>query len=116
MNFTALAVHGLSGLSVHADTIVIRILSATAGLLALSAVVGFGLLVLHTHAAGWGPRWLLVCLLAAAVSLLQMFSTAFASALLLLHRRSQPQSLPSAHFRGQIAERIWLGAGAPDHG
>lgn len=99
MNFTALVMHGLGGIAVHSDTIGIKLLVASAALIALTAtgIVAVTLIRLTTDLAipGWAST--LVSLL--TVILFQGVMTSLMFAFITLNGRNISSILPKRDFK-----------------
>jgi len=109
MNFTSLVVHGLSGISVYADTIFIRLLLLTILLVVFSAFsVGIVLtlrLFFPVHAT---PGWATTVTFGLIIILLQVFFTALSSILMLLNSRVQRLIIPIVDFKPYVGFRQLL--------
>lgn len=106
MNFTSLIVHGLSGISVYADTIFVRLLILSVVLVGLSVVLVAGLLTLRiffpAHAT---PGWTTTITFGLTVIILQVLFTALSSILMLLNSRVQRLVLPKLDYLPYIRDR-----------
>jgi polyisoprenyl-phosphate glycosyltransferase len=109
MNFTSLVVHGLSGISVYADTIFIRLLVLTIALTVFGAISVATVLTLRiffpVHAT---PGWATTVTFGLAIITLQVFFTALSSILMLLHSRVQRLFVPIADFKLYLGSRQLL--------
>jgi polyisoprenyl-phosphate glycosyltransferase len=109
MNFTSLVVHGLSGISVYADTIFIRLLLLTILLVVFSAVSVAVVLTLRlffpVHAT---PGWATTVTFGLIIILLQVFFTALSSILMLLNSRVQRLIIPIVDFKPYVGFRQLL--------
>ena len=109
MNFTSLIVHGLSGISVYADTIFVRLLLLTLFLAIFGAIAVATVLILRfffpIHAT---PGWATTVTFGLAIILLQVFFTALSSILMLLNNRVQRLVFPLNDFKAYIADRRLL--------
>ncbi len=109
MNFTSLVVHGLSGISVYADTIFIRLLLLTIFLFFFGSVSVATVLTLRlffpAHAT---PGWATTVTFGLAIILLQVFFTALSSILMLLHSRVQRLVTPILDFKPYLDHRQLL--------
>lgn len=106
MSFTSLIVHGLSGISVYADTIFVRLLVLTVllagfGVLAVAALLMLRLFFPHYATPGWATT----VTFGLAIILLQVFLTALSSILMLLNNRVQRLVLPIVDFKAYVAFR-----------
>lgn len=99
MGFTSLVVHGLSGISVYADTIFVRLLLLTVGLAVLSVFSIVAVLVLRLfyplHAT---PGWATTVSFGMLIILVQVLSVTLSSVLMLLNNRVQRLVVPIADF------------------
>jgi hypothetical protein len=106
MNFTSLIVHGLSGISVYADTIFVRLLILSVVLVGVSVVLVAGLLTLRiffpAHAT---PGWTTTITFGLTVIILQVLFTALSSILMLLNSRVQRLILPKLDYLPYIRNR-----------
>lgn len=109
MNFTSLIVHGLSGISVYADTIFVRLLLLTLFLAIFGSIAIVTALVLRiffpVHAT---PGWATTVTFGLAIILLQVFFTALSSILMLLNNRVQRLVFPLIDFKAYVADRRLL--------
>jgi glycosyltransferase involved in cell wall biosynthesis len=109
MNFTSLVVHGLSGLSVYADTIFVRLLLLTV-LLAVFGTISVGTVLtlrffFPVHAT---PGWATTVTFGLTIILLQVFFTALSSILMLLNSRVQRLVIPIVDFKQYVGDRELL--------
>jgi hypothetical protein len=106
MGFTALVVHGLSGISVYADTIFVRLLLLTVGLAVMSGVSIVAVLVLRLfyplHAT---PGWATTVSFGMIIILVQVLSVTLSSVLVLLNNRVQRLIVPIADFAIYVDRR-----------
>lgn len=106
MNFTSLIVHGLSGISVYADTIFVRLLVLTMFLFVFDAISVATVLTLRlffpTHAT---PGWATTVTFGLAIILLQVFFTALSSILMVLNSRVQHLVVPVVDFAVYVNSR-----------
>lgn len=115
MGFTSLVVHGLSGISVYADTIFVRLLLLTVGLAVLSSISIGALLMLRLfyplHAT---PGWATTVSFGMLIILVQVLSVTLSSVLMLLNNRVQRLIVPIADFAIYVdrRERMRDAAGA----
>jgi polyisoprenyl-phosphate glycosyltransferase len=109
MNLTSLIMHGLSGISVYADTIFVRLLLLSLFLAVVSVITVGTLLVLRiffpAHAT---PGWATTVSFGLIIIILQTLFTALSSALTLLNSRVQKLVQPMADFRTFIGHRSLL--------
>ena len=106
MNFTSLVIHGLSGISVYADTIFIRLLILTIflfffGVFSIATVLTLRLFS-PVHAT---PGWATTVTFGLTIILLQAFFTALSSILMLLNSRIQRLMIPIIDFKPYVAHR-----------
>jgi len=106
MNFTSLIVHGLSAISVYADTIFVRLLILSALLIPLSVIAVSFLLTLRlffpAHAT---PGWATTIAFGLAIIILQVLFTALSSILTLLNNRVQRLILPKIDYAPYVSSR-----------
>jgi hypothetical protein len=109
MNFTSLVVHGLSGISVYADTIFVRLLFLTVFLAVFGTISVVAVLTLRlffpAHAT---PGWATTVIFGLTIILLQVFFTALSSILMLLNNRVQRLVVPIADFKAFVEMRQLL--------
>jgi glycosyltransferase involved in cell wall biosynthesis len=109
MNFTSLIVHGLSGISVYADTIFVRLLMLSGCLAILGALLVATVLFLRifvpAHAT---PGWATTIVFGITIILLQVLFTAVSSILMLLNNRVQRLFLPIADFEPYVSHQTLL--------
>jgi polyisoprenyl-phosphate glycosyltransferase len=100
MNFVSLVVHGMSGISVYAETIYVRLLLLTIALVALTVISIPILLVIRIfyplHAT---PGWATTVSFGLIIIFLQVFLTALSSILMLLNSRVQRLMLPIVDYK-----------------
>jgi glycosyltransferase involved in cell wall biosynthesis len=106
MNFVTLVVHGMSGISVYAETIYVRLLLLTIALLALTVLSIPILLMLRIfyplHAT---PGWATTVSFGLIIIFLQVFLTALSSILMLLNSRVQRLVMPLADYKPYVASK-----------
>lgn len=104
MNLVSLVIHGLSGLSVHADVVAVRLLLGILGLgmVIIAAIAVIILLKLFTDLAlvGWTSQ--IITILGGIF--LQMFIAAFLIVFLVLTQKSQRTIIPAVDFAAFIFE------------
>lgn len=109
MSFTSLIVHGLSGISVYADTIFVRLLLLTIFLFIFGTISIATVLTLRLffppHAT---PGWATTVTFGMTIILLQVIFTALSSILMLLNNRVQRLVLPIVDFRIYVGHRQLL--------
>ncbi|HLJ76338.1 MAG TPA: glycosyltransferase [Acidobacteriaceae bacterium] len=103
MNLTSLVVHGLSGISVYAETIFVRLLISVLGLFGLSAVTILTVAVLRfffpLHAT---PGWATTVSFGVIIILVQALSLTLSFILMLLNSRVQRSIIPFAEYAAFI--------------
>ncbi len=109
MNFVSLIVHGLSGISVYAETIFVRLLLLTLMLSGLTVVaivvVVFLRLFYPEHAT---PGWATTVSFGMMIILSQVLFTTLSSILMVLNNRVQRLIVPFQEFRAYIGTRRLL--------
>jgi polyisoprenyl-phosphate glycosyltransferase len=109
MNFTSLIVHGLSGMSVYADTIFVRLLILSFVLVIVSVMLISGLLTLRiffpAHAT---PGWTTTIAFGLTIIILQVLFTALSSILMLLNNRVQRLVIPKLDYPAYLKSRSLL--------
>jgi glycosyltransferase involved in cell wall biosynthesis len=109
MNFTSLIVHGLSGISVYADTIFVRLLMLAGVLIVLTCIAVAVLLILRiffpAHAT---PGWATTIAFGLAIIILQVLFTALSSILMLLNNRVQRLIIPKVDYLPYVSTRHLL--------
>lgn len=116
MNLVSLVIHGLSGLAVHADVVVVRavigiLIFAAAVVAAIASIIGLKLMG-ATFLIGWTSQILTVL----GGILFQVLITMVFMVFLVLVGRNQRRIIPRLDFRDFIfeTERIYSQSG-PDH-
>jgi polyisoprenyl-phosphate glycosyltransferase len=110
MNFVSLIVHGMSGISVYAETIYVRMLLLTVALVALTVLSVPILLILRIyfplHAT---PGWATTVSFSLIIIFLQVFLTTLSSILMILNNRVQRLVLPFTDYKPYVAIKrvIW---------
>lgn len=100
MNLTSLVVHGLSGISVYAETIFVRFLFLSLGLFVLSVLAITVLFVLRIFFPAYAtPGWATTVSFGLLMILVQTFSFTLSSVLMLLHNRVQRLVHPLTDYR-----------------
>jgi polyisoprenyl-phosphate glycosyltransferase len=106
MNLTSLVVHGLSGISVYAETIFVRLLFLTLGLSLFSGVAIVTVLTLRLfyplHAT---PGWATTVIFGVSMILAQTLSFTLLFVILLLNSRVQRLVIPIADYKPYVASR-----------
>lgn len=109
MNLTSLIVHGLSGISVYAETIFVRLLLLCVFMVVMTAISVSVVLTLRlffpTHAT---PGWATEVSFGMAIILVQIFSVTLSSILLLLNSRVQRLIIPLVDYQNYIRYRECL--------
>jgi glycosyltransferase involved in cell wall biosynthesis len=106
MNFVSLIVHGLSGISVYADAIFVRMLLLTIFLVSFAGVTIATVLFLRIfHPQYATPGWATTVSFGMIIILMQVFFTTISSILMLLNNRVQRLVLPILEYRPYIASR-----------
>ncbi len=109
MNFTSLIVHGLSAISVYADTIFVRLLLATLGLVVLTAIaIGTTLILRLLFPEHATPGWATTVSFGMIIIFLQVLFTTLTSILMLLNNRVQRLVLPAVDFKPYVLARELL--------
>jgi polyisoprenyl-phosphate glycosyltransferase len=109
MNFISLIVHGLSGISVYADTIFVRLLLLTIFLFTFTIVSIATLLFLRVfHPQYATPGWATTVSFGMIIILMQVFFTTMSSILMLLNSRVQRLVLPIQDYRYYVASKRLL--------
>jgi len=109
MNFVSLIIHGFSGISVYAETILVRLLLLTVLLSVLTVVSIAAVFLLRlffpAHAT---PGWATTVSFGMIIILTQVCLTAITSLLMLLNSRVQLLIRPIKEFRAYIESRELL--------
>lgn len=115
MNLTSLVVHGLSGISVYAETIFVRLLISVLGLFGLSVITILTVAVLRfffpLHAT---PGWATTVSFGVTIILVQALSLMLSFILMLLNSRVQRSIIPFAEYTAFIDYRQELHAAPED--
>jgi len=105
MNFVALLIHGLSAISVHIDTVAVRLLIASVFFIAFSLLGILVIIIIKLTGAYVMPGWPS----AVFTSLLNIFLQAFIISLflvfLVLNHRTQLQFIPAKDYKDFIEEK-----------
>ena len=104
MNFTSLIIHGMSAVSVHIDTVAVRLLLFSVGLI-VSAIVGIivvSCIRLFTPFAI--PGWASYLVLAFAILLFQAFLISLFLVFVVLTYRTQKHFIPAKEYQNFIAD------------
>jgi glycosyltransferase involved in cell wall biosynthesis len=116
MNFHSLIVHGLSAISVYADTIFVRLLILSVVLVIASVLLVAGLATLRiffpAHAT---PGWTTTITFGLAIIILQVLFTALSSILTLLNSRVQRLVVPKLDYLPYIRGRSLVFGCRPGH-
>jgi glycosyltransferase involved in cell wall biosynthesis len=114
MNFISLIVHGLSGISVYADTIFVRLLLLTIFLFTFTIVSIATLLFIRIfHPQYATPGWATTVSFGMIIILMQVFFTTVSSILMLLNSRVQRLVLPIQEYRHYVASKRLLAGRKP---
>lgn len=106
MNLTSLIIHGLSGISVYAETTFVRLLVLTLSLFGLSAVVILSALILRLFYPQYAtPGWASTVSFGLIIILLQTLSVTLSFILMLLNSRVQRLIIPSADYKSYVERR-----------
>lgn len=116
MNFTSLVVHGLSGISVYAEVIFVRLLFLTLGLFLLSCVsialvLSLRLFFPPQYAT---PGWASTVSFGVLILLVQALSFTLSFVLMLLNNRVQRLVIPVADYKYYVDHRETLLAQVPN--
>jgi glycosyltransferase involved in cell wall biosynthesis len=114
MNFISLIVHGLSGISVYADTIFVRLLLLTIFLFTFTIVSIATLLFIRIfHPQYATPGWATTVSFGMIIILMQVFFTTLSAILMLLNSRVQRLVLPIQEYRYYVASKRLLAGRMP---
>jgi hypothetical protein len=114
MNFISLIVHGLSGISVYADTIFVRLLLLTIFLFTFTIVSIATLLFIRIFYPQYAtPGWATTVSFGMIIILMQVFFTTISSILMLLNSRVQRLVLPIREYRHYVASKRLLAGRMP---
>lgn len=109
MNFTSLIVHGLSGISVYAETIFARLLMLTLSLFAFSSLAIVALLILRLFFSRLAtPGWATTVSFGMIIILVQVVSITLSSIVMLLNNRVQRLIVPILDYAVYIDSRQHL--------
>jgi glycosyltransferase involved in cell wall biosynthesis len=94
MNFVALVTHGLSAMTVFGDRVAVRLLVASAAVVALVLAVAIGLTT--AYVVGWDlvPAWNSLVWVVAATALVQLIALLLVFVFVVLGKRDQPGIVP----------------------
>ena len=114
MNYVSLVVHGLSGISVYAETIFVRLLMFTAFLVTMSAcLIAFVLFLRIFYPAHATPGWATTVTFGMVIILMQVFFVTLSSLLVLLNSRVQRLVLPLIDYKPYVASRKLIAGSLP---
>lgn len=99
LNYVGLVMHGLSGISVFAETIGVRVILWTLSLVTLGAALLLGLVGLRIFQPSSVPNWATNAIGFTVVILLQLLVVAFAVTLFMLFSRNNLNFIPSRDYR-----------------
>lgn len=103
MNYVSLVVHGISGISVYADVIFVRLLFLAMALTVLTTLTIVGTFLLRVYyPAHATPGWATTLSMGMIVLLVQTIFTALSSILMLLNSRVQRLIVPLQEYRPYI--------------
>lgn len=104
MNFTSLIIHGMSAVSVHIDTVAVRLLLFSIGLIvmAVAGIIVVSCIRLFTPLAI--PGWASYLVLAFAILLFQAFLISLFLVFVVLTYRTQKHFIPAVEYKNFIAE------------
>jgi polyisoprenyl-phosphate glycosyltransferase len=106
MNYISLVVHGFSFISAYADTIFVRLLGLSAGLVFLTVVSFVVLLALRLFVPRLAtPGWATTIVFGLAIITVQLVMTALSSLLMLLNNRMQRLIRPQEEWASYVAFR-----------
>lgn len=109
MNFVSLIIHGLSGISVYAETIMVRLLISTMILFSVTVLsVALVLSLRFFFPAHATPGWATTVSFGMAIILTQVLSSTLLSILALLNSRAQLLIIPIREFRNYVGNRVLL--------
>jgi polyisoprenyl-phosphate glycosyltransferase len=109
MNFVSLIVHGMSGISVYAETIYVRMLLLTVALVALTMLSVPILLVIRIYyPLRATPGWATTVTFSLIIIFLQVFLTTLSSILMILNNRVQRLVLPFTDYKPYVALKRML--------
>jgi glycosyltransferase involved in cell wall biosynthesis len=115
MNFTSLIVHGLSAISVYADTIFVRLLITTLVFVGLTVLTIIGTFLLRVFVPAHAtPGWATTVSFGMIIIFLQVLFTTLISILMLLNNRVQRLILPATDYKPYVRARELVFARAPD--
>jgi glycosyltransferase involved in cell wall biosynthesis len=106
MNFTSLVVHGLSGISVYAETIFARLLLLTVIFVCLSGLSIATVLILRLYFPQLAtPGWATTVSFGMVIILVQVLSVTLSSILMLLNSRVQRLIIPIVDYKAYVDRR-----------
>ena len=106
MNYVSLVVHGMSGISVYAETIFVRLLLLTAMLVTFSVVVIGAVISMRIFFPLYAtPGWATTVSFGLIIILMQVFVITLSSLLMLLNSRVQRLVLPVIDFHPYVESR-----------
>ena len=109
MNYVSLVSHGLSGISVYADAIFVRLLLFSVALVVLTVFTVASSLVLRVFYPAYAtPGWATTLSMGMMILVAQAFFTTLSSILMLLNNRVQRLVIPRLQYGLYIASRVDL--------
>lgn len=103
MNFTSLVVHGLSGISVYAEVIFVRLILLTVALACMSGLSIVSVLILRLYFPWLAtPGWATTVSFGMLIILVQVLSVTLSSILMLLNSRVQRLVIPIVDYKTHV--------------
>jgi polyisoprenyl-phosphate glycosyltransferase len=105
MNFIALVLHGLGGMSVFIDVFLVRLLMILSSLGGLGIVIAVSVLLLRPQNPGWDPAWFNLMLGFGCILITQIITFALVTLFITLSQRNT-QKLPLSMFSSSYIREV----------
>jgi membrane protein YdbS with pleckstrin-like domain len=105
MNLVSLILHGLSAVSVHLDTVAVRILLGSLVLTSLSVIVAIVVSIIRLTTNWASPGWATTLVSTAIIVILQAFLSSLFLIFTVLNYRTQKHFIPATEYQ-EFIEKI----------
>ncbi len=103
MNFTALVMHGLSAISVHVDTVSVRLLVVSTLFILIGGIGALAVIGVRLFTNLAIPGWASTVVIGFSIIFMQAFLVSLFLAFIVLSYRTQRLFIPAAHYRDYVA-------------
>lgn len=103
MNFTALVTHGLSAISVHVETVAVRLLVVCAFFIVVGGVGALAVIGIRVFTDLAIPGWASTVVIGFSTIFMQAFLVSLFLAFIVLSYRTQRLFIPAMHYRDYVA-------------